>query len=63
MCPLNYTRTPFSVSGKVGIPFTGLTTSVLKLECPKSVCNRYVIEVVVTFLSCQVAFFEILFWV
>ena len=39
MCPID--GTAFVVSGKIGIPLTGLTTPVWWL----SVCNRYVIEV------------------
>ena len=47
MCPFDYTA--FAVSGKVGIPLTGLTTPVGLLvtptDRPKSVRNRCVIEV------------------
>ena len=46
MCPFDYTA--FAVSGKVGIPLTGLTTPVGLLvtptDRPKSVRNRCVIE-------------------
>ena len=48
VCPFDYKA--FAVSGKVGIPSTGLTTpvgwlSLPQTDRPKSVCNRCVIEV------------------
>ena len=57
VCPFDYTA--FAVSGKVGIPLTGLTTSnwvaiVTPTDRHKSVRNRCVIEVLVAFLCCQV---------
>ena len=59
MCPFYYTA--FAFSGKVGIPLTGLTTPVEWLlsgttDRPKLVRNRCVIEVLVAFLCCHVAF-------
>ena len=55
VCPFDCTA--FAVSGKVGIPLTGLTTSnwvamVTPTDRHKSVCNRCVIEVLVAFLCC-----------
>ena len=59
VCPFDYTA--FAVSGKVGIPLTGLTTSnwvaiVTPIDRHKSVRNRCVIEVLVAFLCCHVLF-------
>ena len=55
--------TAVAVSGKVGIPYTGLNTPVggggvigTHTDRPKSACNRCVIEVLVAFLCCHVGF-------
>ena len=59
VCPFD--NKAFAVSWKVGIPETDLTTPVWVAvvtppDRPKSVCNRCLIEVLVAFLCCHVAF-------
>ena len=67
MCPFDYTA--FAVIGKVGIPYSGLTTpvgwlSLVSIITPsdrlKSVPNRCVIVFLVAFLCCHVAFWVFL---
>ena len=49
----------FSISGKVGIPYTRLTTPVERLLLPMlTVLNRCVIEFLVAFLCCHFAFWD-----
>ena len=58
MCPFD--NTAIAVSGKVRIPYTGLTQQLrgyrYPTDRPKSVRNRCVIKILVVFLCCHVAF-------
>ena len=61
VCPFYYTA--FVVSGKFGIPYTGFNHTnwvavVTSTDRPKSVRNRYIIEIFGGVFCCHFTFFE-----